>query len=315
VLIGVLLALGLCFGFLRLCSATLSALGAGAENAGPSPLARLLIFQGLQALALLAGGILAGAGQRRGAGLGAIVGVMSGLLMMAAMLEGFVVFVDSSFVRDLLTPGTTLRNITLYGLPVLYAACGALGGLLGGAVWKPLSEIEGPSGAAPETSGHQTRRFALQRSVTACSSLTWAGPVAWGRVVAGTAVAVAGAVWTNAILNFVILASQGKVSILTAWEDQVSYGEVFSLSILIGGCVAGSNTFNGLTQGVRVGIGAAAILGMLFLSGFLQQSVPAMYPVLSTLFLGPIGGWFGSELLPPVYSAPRRRRRTRFSWY
>ncbi len=90
-----------------------------------SPLARLLIFQGLQTLALLAGGILAGAGHRRGAGLGAIVGVMSGLLAMAAMLQGFVVFVDRSFVRDLLTPGTTLRNITLYGLPVLYAVCGA----------------------------------------------------------------------------------------------------------------------------------------------------------------------------------------------
>ena len=164
ILIGVLLALGLCFGLVRLCGATFVALGAGAESVGPSPLARLLIFQGLQTLALLAGGILAGAGHRRGAGLGAIVGVMSGLLAMAAMLQGSVVFVDRSFVRDLLTPGTTLRNITLYGLPVLYAVCGALGGLLGGAVWKPLSEIEGPFGAAPEASEHQTRRLALRRA-------------------------------------------------------------------------------------------------------------------------------------------------------
>ncbi len=189
-----------------------------------------------------------------------------------------------------------------------------LGGLLGGAVWKPLSEIEGPFGAAPEASGHQTRRLALRRSATAWPVSPGRGRWRGAGSLPEPSVAVAGAVWTDAILNFVILATQGKLSILTAWEDQVSYGEVFSLSILIGGCVAGTNTFNGLRQGVHVGVGAAAILGMLFLSGFLQQSVPAVYPVLSTLFLGPIGGWFGSELLPPVYSAPRRRRRTRFSW-
>src|SRR6202011_3042099 len=109
VLIGVLLALGLCFGLLRLCAASFVALGAGAEDGGVSPLTRLFLFQGLQALALVAGGIFAGAGQRRGAGLGAIVGVMSGLLVITAMLDGFFVFVDRSFLRDLLTPGATVR--------------------------------------------------------------------------------------------------------------------------------------------------------------------------------------------------------------
>jgi hypothetical protein len=313
VLIGVLLALGLCFGLLRLCAASFVALGAGAEDGGVYPLTRLFLFQGLQALALVAGGIFAGAGQRRGAGLGAIVGVMSGLLMITAMLDGFFDFVDRSFLRDLLTPGSTVRNVTLYGLPVLYAVCGALGGFIGGVVWKPLAELDSPSGPTEASLRSGSRRTALQRAPAWLSGFSWTGPVAWGRVIAGTTVAVAGAVWTNAILNFVILATQGKLSILTAWEDQVSYGEVFSLSILIGGCVAGTNTFNGLRQGVLVGIGGALVLGMLFLSGSLAQSVPAVYPVLSTLFLGPIGGWFGSELLPPVYVAPRRRRTTRFS--
>jgi hypothetical protein len=312
VLIGVLLALGLCFGLLRLCAASFVAFGAGAEDGGVSPLTRLFLFQGLQALALVAGGIFAGAGQRRGAGLGAIVGVMSGLLVITAMLDGFFVFVDRSFLRDLLTPGTTVRNVTLYGLPVLFAFCGALGGFIGGVVWKPLAEIDSASGPMGASAGPGSRRAAFQR-VPWLSDFSWTGPVAWGRVIAGTTVAVAGAVWTNAILNFLILATQGKLSILTAWEDQVSYGEVFSLSILIGGCVAGTNTFNGLRQGVFVGIGGALVLGMLFLGGSLGQSVPAVYPVLSTLFLGPIGGWFGSELLPPVYVAPRRRRSTRFS--
>jgi hypothetical protein len=304
----VLLALGLCFGLLRLCAGSFAAFGNGAEDGGVSPLTRLFLFQGLQALALVAGGIFAGAGQRRGAGLGAIVGVMSGLLVLTAMLDGFFVFVDRSFLRDLLTPGATIRNVTLYGLPVLFAFCGALGGLIGGFVWKPFADIDSTSG--PVRPG--TRHGAFQR-VAWLSDLSWTGPVAWGRVIAGTAVAVGGAVWTNAILNLIILATQGKLSITTAWEDQVSYGEVFSLSILVGGCVAGTNTFNGLRQGVLVGIGGALVLGMFFLSGSLAQSVPAIYPVLSTLFLGPIGGWFGSELLPPVCVAPRRRRRTHFS--
>src|ERR1700732_3304734 len=57
VLIGVLLALGLCFGLLRLCAASFVAFGAGAEDGGVSPLTRLFLFQGLQALALVAGGI------------------------------------------------------------------------------------------------------------------------------------------------------------------------------------------------------------------------------------------------------------------
>jgi hypothetical protein len=307
----VLLALGLCFGLLRLCSAVFAAVGNGAGDGGVSPLTRLFLFQGLQALALLAGGIFAGAGQRRGAGLGAIVGVMSGLLVLTAMLDGFFVFVDRSFLRDLLTPGATVRNVTLYGLPVLFAFCGALGGFIGGVVWKPLADVESAAGRM-QADRPGTRQAAFQR-VAWLSDLSWTGPVAWGRVIAGTAVAVAGAIWTNAILSFVILATQGKLSIVTAWEDQVSYGEVFSLSILIGGCVAGTNTFNGLRQGVLVGIGGALVLGMFFLSGSLAQSVPAIYPVLSTLFLGPIGGWFGSELLPPVCVAPRRRRRTGFS--
>jgi hypothetical protein len=314
VVIGVLLALGLCYGLLQLCAAGFMVLGRGTPDGGVSGVIRLVLFEGLQALALLAGGALAGAGQRRGAGLGAIVGVMSGLLLITAMLDGVFAILDQSFVRDLLTPGTALRNITLYGLPILHAVCGALGGLVGSKVWKPLFELDLAAAVVAQASSvpGMIVRAVRRSELTKFSKWSWTGSVAWGRVVVGTVVALCGAIWTQWILGLLILACEGKLKIMTSFEDQVSYGEVFSLSILVGGCIAGTNTFNGLRQGVYVGLCAAVALTIFFISGLLKQSVPAIYPVLSTLFLGPIGGWFGSELLPPIYKAPPHPRTRRW---
>ena len=315
-IIGVLLALGSCYGLLQLCAASFVALGPSTRDGGFSPATRLALFLGLQGLALLAGGVLAGAGQRRGAGLGAIVGVMSGMLLITAMLDGAFSFFDKSFGKDLLTPGSTIRNFTLYGLPIIHAICGAAGGLIGSFVWKPLSELDQAAiGSARAMAGTGNFSKAFRRiEHSKVSAWSWTGSVAWGRVILGTAVAVGGAIWTKSIVSLAVLAFEGKLTIMTSWDEQISYGEVFSLSILVGGCIAGTNTFNGLRQGVYVGLCAAVALAVFFMNGSLKQSVPVVYPVISTLCLGPIGGWFGSELLPPIYRRPRRRKATFARW-
>jgi hypothetical protein len=303
-----LLSLGLSYGLLQLSGAVLRGMNMDTAGGSLGPIADLALFQGLQILALLAGGMLAGAGQTRGTSLGAMVGVLSGLLFIAGMLNGTVTVLVPGFARELLTPGTTVRNLTLYGLPVLHAVFGALGGQAGSAIWCPLPSSSRTWSTPAGSSALPLIRAPLGPSGEDYRDLLafWSGPVAWARVVVGTLVAVGGAVWTRSIIDLIVLASQGRLSIATMWENQVACGEVFTLSILIGGCIAGANTLNGVRQGFWVGIAAAALLTCLFLSGALHP-VGGAPAVLSTLFFGPIGGWFGSELLPPVYHAPRRR--------
>jgi len=127
VLVGMLLALALSYGLLQLCMALLRAIGKDAPSGELHPFAGLILFQGVQGLALLGGGILAGAGQRRGIAYGAMVGVLSGLLTISAVLSGLVHGLVQSFSQEMLTPGTPVRNMAMYALPVLHAAFGALG--------------------------------------------------------------------------------------------------------------------------------------------------------------------------------------------
>src|SRR5262249_2887504 len=89
-ILGTLLALGLCYGLLQVGMACLRALGVDAASGALDPLTGLILFQGLQVLALLGGGMLAGAGQERGSVLGGIVGILSGVVILAAMLSGLV---------------------------------------------------------------------------------------------------------------------------------------------------------------------------------------------------------------------------------
>src|SRR5262245_7082204 len=80
--VGLLLAQGLYYGLWHLGNAGL--LGLGGEEAGAfwATMPGLLVIQGLQALGLLLGGALAGAGRQRGVMFGALVGVWNGLLFL-----------------------------------------------------------------------------------------------------------------------------------------------------------------------------------------------------------------------------------------
>jgi hypothetical protein len=306
-----LLALALSYGLLQLCMALLRAIGKDAPSGELHPFAGLILFQGVQGLALLGGGILAGAGQRRGIAYGAMVGVLSGLLTISAVLSGLVHGLVQSFSQEMLTPGTPVRNMAMYALPVLQAAFGALGGLIGSSVWRPLPDfgLDELRAAYPGLLQGVPRRLSLRRSLVMRAVWQWNGPISWLRVLIGTTVAVAGALYARSIIDFVVFVSEGKLKVVTQFDDSMTYGEVFSLSILIGGCIAGTNSFNGLKQGVCVGIATAVMLVGIFWSIAGDKAGAVVYPVMSTLCLGPIGGWFGSELLPPIYRQVRRRKR------
>jgi hypothetical protein len=306
ILIGVLLAVGLSYGLLQLCTAGLRATQLDPAEGGFHPLAGLALLEGLQAVALLAGGTLAGVGQRRGIALGAVVGVVSGMLFLMGMLNGIVTNLVHSLATELLDPGSPVRNVALYALPILHVVCGAAGGLAGSLIWKPPPAV---AAGRPGTFPSAPVRAARRPKVPWPSP--WDGPVAWVRVLLGTVVAVTGAIGTKAIIDLVLYASEGKLMVMTTLEDQVTYAEVFSFAILLGGCCAGASTFNGLKQGVCLGLIASLVMTGVFVTGSFQGSAPGIYPVLSILFLAPIGGWFGSQLLPPVC----RRRRVARTWF
>jgi hypothetical protein len=309
IVIGVILAAGLCYGLLQLCTAVLRALDIEGGSDAISPATGLVLFQGLQALALLGGGLLAGVGQRRGVAFGAIVGVISGMLFLAGMLNGIVSTLVQTFASDLLMPGDSLRSATLYGMPILHALFGAIGGLIGSSIWKPLPQLSLPLGMGKGPLAGIQNRLTSRPRMPQRPLIPWTGPVSWFRVAIGTVIAVTGAVWTKGIIDFILMASEGKLSVMTNLEDQVVYGEIFSISILLGGIFAGATTYNGLKQGMAVGFLAAVCLAGIFVNGYLTTSTSVVFPMMSTVFLGPIGGWFGCELLPPVFKAARIRRK------
>jgi hypothetical protein len=188
----------------------------------------------------------------------------------------------------------------LLSLPILHTVVGAIGGLIGCAIWKPVQDVSLPL-LSPK------KQLAIRREAHAGKPmLRWSGPIAWGHIMVGTIVATIGAVNTPAIIDLLLTASDNKIKIMNSLEDRVAYGEIFSLAILLGGCIAGANSFNGLKQGVYVGITLAFLLAGIFMK---DGSVPSVvYPVLCALFLAPIGGWFGSELLPPAVKFHKKRK-------
>jgi hypothetical protein len=133
--------------------------------------------------------------------------------------------------------------------------------------------------------------------------------VAWARVFAGVAVAVGGILWAQVILDFVLQASEGKLAVDTHLQAQLITWEICLLAMLTGSGIAGATRGNGLKQGLFVGIGSSVMLGGLgYFSGTTQVALLVLLAACA-LALGLAGGWFGSQLFPPVCT-PARRRRT-----
>jgi hypothetical protein len=276
--VGLILAQGLAYGFQQLLTAGLVATG---EHSGIwATLVGILVLHGLQGVCLLVGGALCGAGKQRGILYGSLVGLANGLL--------FLVFQRKS--------DEVPTEVALYGQPILHMAFGALGGLIGTLIWKPIPSIQ------VLDSSVRGKPISIRSS-----GLTFlSGPIYLGRVCLGVFVVVNGVVWSNAILNWVTNASQGALEIRSHLQARLIGWEVCALATLIGAGLAGSSTFNGLKQGLCVGIGSSLILTGVHLSSPDSILETTLFMVFGVMAMTLAGGWFGSQLFPPI--RPRRRR-------
>jgi hypothetical protein len=281
ILIGVLLAQGLFYGLRHLLTAVLLAvegeerlqvLWGGANG--------LLLLQCVRLVSVGFGAVLAGGGQRNGLMLGGMVGVWNGVFS----------------VLFLTGPAQALTTIAVLGQPVVQAACGALCGWLGSTYWKPIP-------IAPLHVPVVKRKRGLIRS----NLHVLRGPVAWFRVAAGVLLAVAGTVTATFLFDMVLDASQGALGTTDGLQDQLITMEIKALSLFLGGALAGSSTRNGLKQGLLVGLLTCVILIGIEMHFVAKWAQVALLTLLSAFPLTLVGGWFGSQLLPPVLKVRRAR--------
>jgi hypothetical protein len=280
-LIGLLVAQGLYYGLHHLCLAGLLFLSNANQDSGAWN--NTVLNLTLQAVGVLSAGVLTGAAQRRGIVFGAVVGVWNSILyLLAEQIRGGV-----------------LDAISVFGEPLMLAVFGAIGGLAGSLIWKPMPVIELPMPqvqAAPVPVVKRWRGFV--------------GPVRWFRVVAGVSLAVGGVVSADVIREYIVEASEGRLRITNSLQADLMNWEISALAVLAGATMAGSSTFNGLKQGLFVGIGSAVVLGCVrVING---SVLPSQLPIelAGIVGLGLVGGWFGGQLLPPVFPRERARRRT-----
>ncbi len=192
----------------------------------------------------------------------------------------------------------SITEIALYGQPVLHMAFGAFGGLIGTLIWKPVPTLQVPDFAGDS-----------KAVIMPAPSLPFlAGPIHLGRVCLGVFVVVNGVVWSNAILNWVMNASHGALEIKTHLQAQMIGWEVCALATLFGSGLAGATTFNGLKQGLFVGVGSSLILAGVQMNNPKITLETTILMILAVMVLAIAGGWFGSQLFPPVGVAKRRNR-------
>lgn len=283
VLIGVLLAQGVLYALHHLQTSIFLAVQEGGDT---SEAARgwlgIALVQVLQAAALLAGGLVAGHGQKKGAMLGGIVGIGHAVLSVGLFRQS----------------GQPLSPAALLSQPLLGAGVGAFAGWAGSIIWKPLPTLVARGGAPT----------APRAKVVRPSGPVFAGPIAWHRVALGTALAVAGSLSATLLFEFLLRASDGTLASSGTALDQLITWEIKALALLAGGTLAGANRTNGLKQGLCVGLGTTLLLAAvesrapdrwLELTGLL---------LVSSLCLSLVGGWFGCQLFPPL--APGRAKRS-----
>jgi hypothetical protein len=284
ILIGLILAQGIFHGLRHLCVAWFLASDSNAQAVLWGSLSGLVLFQSLQIVSLFFGALLAGAGQHQGAVYGAVLGIWNGVFL--------------ALVQPLETE--LMNGVTLYSLPVLHAALGALAGWVGGRIWRPLTPAVVPGASR-----------AVLKTVTRQRNKWFVGPIHWPRVIMGTCVAVGGSLWAGLVLDLVKQASNYNLSPGSALQAQVITWEITALAILAGAALAGAATRNGVKQGVVVGLATSVILFGIHLA---SPRTPSFIILSITMFvpsiLGILGGGFGSQLLPPLPPARRRSFET-----
>src|SRR5262249_26158903 len=156
--------------------------------------------------------------QRRGLTFGALVGLLSGLLVLSGIFCGVVGNFSASFGTQLFTPGAPIRNIVMYALPIMHVLFGALGGLIASAFWRPLPDVGDLSAAGLAGGREVPSRIVRRAGSDRPRTFSWKGPIHWGRVLVGTIVAVVGAIYTRAAIEWLVRMSEGSINVTTFLE-------------------------------------------------------------------------------------------------
>jgi hypothetical protein len=282
IFIGVIFAQGLWFGARQLLKGVV--LGFLSDGGSPEKMPQVvLLYQGAEALTVIVACVLAGGGQRSGVFIGTMVGVCSGVLSL--LLQPFLDLPPSA--------------IHFVGLPILLAFCGAIGGWVGSTLWKPI-----PLEAFPGVLEPQEK----QSPPPPRKNTFLIGKISWIRVVLGTFLAVAGTLAAETIFTQVIYYSGGRLTASNGLMDKIIIWEIKALALLLGGAFAGANSFNGFKQGLIVAFASGGILVWMQLNAAKQVFEFALFTTIGSFCLCVVGGWFGSQLFPPILKLPRKRR-------
>jgi hypothetical protein len=278
ILVGLLLAQGLAHGLQMFTTAWLLA-----NEEGPATWTTswgILLLFGLQGIGLLLGGMITGAGQARGLFYGSFVGLVNGLI----------------FLMINLGRGDIQNEVAFYSQPVLHLAFGAMGGLLGSLIWRPVPALRLQTGPVIPTPIRLSS-----------PSLFFAGPICWVRVLAGITIAVAGVAWSPKILAFLLQMGAGLIAIESSLQARLVTWEIAAVAVLLGAGLAGATTPNGPKQGLMVGLGTGVLLIGISLGNPKAVFQTSEFLLAALLVLTLAGGWFGGQLFPPLGVSRRKR--------
>src|SRR4029077_7546124 len=125
------------------------------------------------------------------------------------------------------------------------------------------------------------------------------GRVSWVRVTVGVVIAIAGTLSASWLRDMILDATAGRLN-TSDFQYYVITWELKALAVLLGGVAAGFNTRNGLKHGLYAGVAIGIILIGVETRGTPHFLELAGLLCTSALTLGCGGGWFGSQLFPPV---------------
>lgn len=305
--VGLLLAQGLYYGLWQLSTAAILALVEEPVRAiWWNTTAGGVLLYSLLAISLIIGGMMAGAGQRRSLLYGAILGFLNGLIFVVVPKD------------------RPLSGWELYAQPLFQALLGMVGAWIGSLIWKPIL----PLSAAPPLSATPPPLGRLDlKSAMGSNTPMFAGPVHWVRVMFGIILAILGSFWANRLLQWILHPDTG-FNLESQYHAKFVTWEISILTLLLGAGLAGAGSRSGAKQGLLVGLGVTAgLLGIYHQSGGLTLPAPSLifelmhvrleltpqaqtitYTAVVVVPLALIGGWFGSQLLPPL--SPTRRRKS-----
>jgi hypothetical protein len=302
---GTIVALGLYLGLRKLATAWVLAhqVDPAALWASVDGLAAVFTAQGFAAVV---GAILAAAGRGGGFTVGAAVGAVCGGLFLGA---------------ELLT-GAPSRDLVFYLQPPILALSGGVAGAVSTRVWVAPPLLDMPVPAAPPGSKLSSLQF------TKAETGGDERPMQWVRILLGAGIMVIGFVLAEKVRYGAQKYSGGFLQVQSVAQGQFMSWQLALLSILVGGGVAAAGTGMGLRHGGIAGFFAGAVavtlnaqqgspnqpseywLDRLSLSGLPPLDPYAVLAVGGGIFFAAlVGGWLGSQLLPPLVPEHMRDRR------